>query len=119
MKNATVEEIVDSGLIRIQSLCEEAVEQNRLAKVSGGRDRRTAYQRKGQALSMLLLLGHAEVDSVLLKGCRPVVGLTLPTGDQLHVLPSQLTHEAREIVFRQIATAWNDTLRGLLQFERA
>ena len=107
----------DSNLVT--KLCNEAVEQNRLAKVSRGRDRRLAYQRKGQALSTLLLLGHAVVDSLLFRGCQPLVGLTLPTGDQLHVMPVQLTPDACEIVFRQIKNAWSDTLRNIPEVQCA
>src|SRR5437016_5132792 len=106
----SITEQQSSGDARVKVLCAEAVEQGRQAKLLHGRDRRTAYQKKGTALSLLVLLGHAEVDSIELKGGQPIVGLTVAGNVQLHVLPSQLTSDAREVVLKQLTTYLNKVL---------
>lgn len=96
----------------VKALCDEAVEQSRLAKVSNGRAKREAYARKGRALSLLLLMDRAEVDSVEFRGGRPVIGLTLVSTIPLHALPTQLTADACEIVLRQINSFFKSAFQG-------
>ena len=91
---------------RVTELCREAVEQSRWAKERTGWAKRVAYERKGALLSLLLLMDHAEVDSVEFRAGRPMIGLTLPTGDRLHAITTQLTPDAREVAFRRIETFW-------------
>ena len=91
----------------VERLRDEAVEQNRRAKTAGRyRERKIAYQKKADAVSTLILLGHVEVDSIDFKGGRPVVGLTLTGNVRLHAIPTDLTPSAREIVFRQVVACW-------------
>lgn len=92
---------------RLDTLRAEAVEQNRRAKLGRGYERKLAYRKKANALSLLVLLGHAEVDSIEFKGGQPVVGLTVTGNVRLHALPNELSQAAREIVFRQVITCLN------------
>jgi len=92
----------------VETLRDEAVEQNRRAKTADHyRDRKVAYQKKADAISTLVILGHAEVDSIEFKGGRPVVGLTLAGNVRLHAIPTELSVPARELVFRQVIARWN------------
>jgi hypothetical protein len=87
---------------RVALLREEAVLCNREAKLSSGRARKQWYERKSAALNHLILLGYAEVDSVEFQYGQARVGIT--SGPiQLHVPPRDLSDDARDVVWQQIA----------------
>ena len=90
----------------VNDLCRDAVEQNRRAKQTSGWARRAAYDRKCELLSLLLLMDHAEINSVEFWAGCPTVGLTLPSGDKLHAVITRLTPDAREVAFRRIEKFW-------------
>ncbi len=84
-------------------LVRQAVESNKEAKMAVGRARRMAYQKKAAALSMLLLLNHAEVDSVTFCAGQVTLGLTLAGGvSKQHSRPEHLSDDAREVALRQV-----------------
>lgn len=100
MKSATG--CQDSPVNRIPALCEEAVEQGKIAHHSYGKQKREAQRRKGSACSLLILLGSVEIDSVQLTPSL-VIGLTFPYCGRVHIPPQQLTPDAQEVAFRRIA----------------
>mgnify|MGYP001286476281 CR=1 FL=1 len=108
MKTVSELETQAEARTRIENLRCEAIEQNRRAKLTHGYARKVAYQKKAEALSTLVLMGHAEVNSVEIWGGRPVVGFTL-ADHKLHAVVCELSADAREIALRQITACLSGT----------
>lgn len=88
-----------------RAIWKRAVVANRIAKLAVGRSRDLAYRVKGAALSELLKMGHAVLNSIALWP-EVLLSVEFRQGGMLHVVPASLTPEVEGTVLEQAAALW-------------
>jgi hypothetical protein len=95
-------QVLDDALpINVAALKNKAYAANRFAKTTDGHSASRAYEAKGRAISQLLIVGAASVNSVTVLP-DALLGLTFVEGGSLHIRFSQLSPEAQGAVFQQL-----------------
>src|SRR5882672_9491871 len=95
-------QVVDGALpVNVAALKDKAYAANHFAKQTSGHSARRAYEAKGRAISQLLIVGAASVNSVTVLP-DALLGLSFIEGGSLHIRFSQLSPEAQGAVFQQL-----------------
>lgn len=87
--------------VNVGALKHKAFAANQIAKKTDSCSARQAYAIKGRAISQLLLLGAASVNSLTVLP-DALLGLSFANGGSLHIRFSQLSPEAQGAVFQQL-----------------
>jgi hypothetical protein len=93
-----VEDMLPANVAALKS---KAYAANRFAKQTSGQAARRAYEAKGRAISQLLIVGAASVNSVTVLP-DALLGLSFSEGGSLHIRLSQLSPDAQGAVFNQL-----------------
>jgi len=95
-------QVLDSALpVNVVALKHKAFAANQLAKKTDSCSARHAYEVKGRAISQLLIVGAASVNSLTVPP-DALLGLSFANGGSLHIRFSQLSPEAQGAVFQQL-----------------
>ena len=96
-------QVVEGALpVNVAALKSKAYAANHFAKQTSGLSARRAYEAKGRAISQLLIVGAAAVNSVIVLP-DALLGLSFTEGGSLHIRLSQLSPEAQGAVFQQLS----------------
>ena len=95
-------QVLDDTLpVNVAALKNKAYAANHFAKTTDGHSARRAYEVKGRAISQLLVVGAASVNSLTVLP-DALLGLNFTNGGSLHIRFSQLSPEAQGAVFQQL-----------------